>query len=241
MEARIVAMFQRVLQRAPNAAEVGDARQLLALAKLPEEDLPTNPTQADWQYGYGRVDSQTHTVDFTALPFFSGSAWQGSTSYPDGRLGWVQLSAAGGHPGDDLEHTAIRRWTAPHTGLYRINSRLNHEPSVGDGIHSAIVHSTSGLLAGGDLHHASQELALYDVQLDAGQTLDFVVDIAGELNSDQFLWHIEIASLSPVAGSDQPTQWNSLTDFPRSTTDKLDAWEQLAQVLLCSNEFLFVD
>ena len=112
---------------------------------------------------------------------------------------------------------------------------------MGDGIHSAIVHSTSGLLAGGDLHHASQELALYDVQLDAGQTLDFVVDIAGELNSDQFLWHIEIASLSPVAGSDQPTQWNSLTDFPRSTTDKLDAWEQLAQVLLCSNEFLFVD
>ena len=37
------------------------------------------------------------------------------------------------------------------------------------------------------------------------------------------------------------TTWNSKTDFSSGSTPKLNPWEQLAHVLLCTNEFLFVD
>ncbi len=50
---------------------------------------------------------------FTALPHFTGSAWQGGAAWPDAKLGWVQLTATGGHPGNDRSHAAVRRWTAP--------------------------------------------------------------------------------------------------------------------------------
>jgi len=35
--------------------------------------------------------------------------------------------------------------------------------------------------------------------------------------------------------------WNSESDFTQNTTQHLMPLEQLAQVMLCSNEFLFVD
>jgi hypothetical protein len=36
-------------------------------------------------------------------------------------------------------------------------------------------------------------------------------------------------------------KWNSEADFPRNTVNLLTPLEQLAQVLMCSNEFMFVD
>jgi hypothetical protein len=63
------------------------------------------------------------------LPHFTGSAWQGGPAYPDGKLGWAQLTATGGHPGNDLAHAAVRRWTAPRDMRIRMQSTLIHEPN----------------------------------------------------------------------------------------------------------------
>jgi hypothetical protein len=81
------------------------------------------------------------------------------------------------------------------------------------------------------------------MSVSAGDTIDFVVDIGDELNSDQFLWS---CSITPVAGT-MPAAggvtiaWDSQRDFPSGDLPQLSPLEQLAQVLLCSNEFLFVD
>ena len=74
--------------------------------------------------------------------------------------------------------------------------------------------------------------------VEAGDTIDFVVDIGDVLNTDQFLWQ---CSLTPAGTSAAQGPWNSEADFPKNTTQELTPLEQLAQVLLCSNEFLFVD
>ena len=53
--------------------------------------------------------------------------------------------------------------------------------------------------------------------------------------------------IKPVIGADVTSDneraiiWDSRNDFPHETIEKLTAWEQLAQALLCSNEFLFID
>lgn len=243
-QARVEQMFQQVLQRRATESEIADALSFVdSIDAAPPSPAspPASPPADDWQYGYGKIDADgASIVGFTALPYFSGTAWQGGASYPDPKLGWVQLSAAGGHPGNDLDHAAIRRWTAPHDGVFRIRSKLTHEPTVGDGIHARVIHSSQGVLTSISLHHDSLDIDHLDVHLSAGQTLDFAVDIGGGLNSDQFLWQIDIDD-QQVKQSDSALAWNSLADFPSTQEHSLTAWEQLAQVLLCSNEFMFID
>ena len=80
-------------------------------------------------------------------------------------------------------------------------------------------------------------LEVDSVALEAGDTIDFVVDFNADLNSDQYLWTCTISE----AAAETPRSWKFDIDFPRDANDQLSPLQQLAQVLLCSNEFLFVD
>ncbi len=235
---RIATMFRHVLQRSPTNIELADAVALVNSTAAPKSH-PKAITSADWQYGYGTLDQESERVSgFTPLPHFTGAAWQGGKSWPDKDLGWVQLTATGGHPGNDRAHAAIRRWTAPRDMEIRIESKLQHEPTVGDGIRAFVVSSKSGVLRSKTVHHDRAELNLESLAVSKGDAIDFLVDIGDVLNSDQYLW---TTTIRPTEASETTTRWNSANDFPTKTVAQLDPWEQLAQVLLCTNEFMFVD
>lgn len=232
-------MFQEVLQRDPSPREIEESRALVARASA-EEAAPVSRTSQDWEYGYGSVDEAGGRVaSFTPLPHFTGSAWQGGEQYPDGKLGWVQLSATGGHPGNDRQHAAIRRWRAPETTRIQIVSELAHEVAAGDGVRAFIVSSTRGILQTAHAHQKTAVLNVESLEVAAGETVDFVVDIGDVLNSDQYLWKVDISPLGE--DSKAAVAWDSIADFPADSTPRLTPWQQLAQVLMCTNEFLFVD
>src|SRR5262249_50799408 len=119
----------------------------------------------------------------------------------------------------------------------------------GDGIRVRIVSSREGQLATWSLHHKSADTRVTDISLKQGDTLDFVVDLGprGDVGWDDFAWAVTITKEpgdSPVAGDDSGSIWDSKEDFsgpPGATPKPLNAWEKLAQVLLESNEFAFVD
>jgi hypothetical protein len=188
---------------------------------------------------------------FHALPHFTGAAWQGGPTWPDAGLGWVQLTAAGGHAGNDLQHAAVRRWKAPKSMTVAVHSEAIHDAAAGDGIRCRIVSSRSGTLAEATLHHAERSFDLAAFNVEAGETIDFVVDFHANLNNDQFLWTPKIVTAfteeQPAAddpASDDPaktTGWNAKTDFAGPRAVMLKPWEQLAQVLLISNELMFAD
>ncbi len=173
---------------------------------------------------------------FTKLPHYTGSAWQGGPAWPDATLGWVQLTAAGGHAGNDLAHAAVRRWTAPRAMSIDVKSKLLHETPAGDGVRGFLLHRRSGKLASATVHNSSADLSTAGLTMEAGDTLDFCVDIGGSLNNDQFTWQIEITSAGNPA-----IVWNSASDFRNQGQSRTDPWTLLAQVLLSSNEFMFVD
>lgn len=234
---RVKTLFRQTLQREPSEAEIADALLLVSQAGSERTRMP-KPRVDDWKYGYGAYDEASARITgFTPLPHYTGVAWQGGPKWPDSELGWVQLTAAGGHPGNDRQHAAVRRWTAPRDMKITLQSQLVHEPAAGDGIRAFIVSSRAGLLDSRTIHQDTAMLnsAAFDVK--AGETIDFVVDIGDVLNSDQYLWEVTIAE----AGDAERVSWNSAYDFPKATADQLEPWEQLAQVLLCTNEFLFVD
>ncbi len=236
---RVRHLFQRILQRDPTTSEIGDALQLVSSAEeTTVERVP--PTVADWSYGYGEVNEAEHQlVGFKPAPYFTGTAWQGGTEWPDAKLGWVNLTAVGGHPGNTRQHACVRRWTAPRDMTVNIISKLTHEPAAGDGIRAFVLTSQKRELHAAKAHQNTIELNTDAVTVKAGDIIDFVVDIDKVLNNDQFLWQISIADND---GTDpEYSHWHAHADFARNTVEKLSAWEQLAHVLLCTNEFMFVD
>ena len=77
----------------------------------------------------------------------------------------------------------------------------------------------------------------------AGDTLDFIVDIGDGLNSDQFLWRTNsgIGQLRRrracgVRGLGCQKDFAAPPRRSHSTP-----WEQLAQTLMLTNEFMFID
>jgi hypothetical protein len=93
-------------------------------------------------------------------------------------------------------------------------------------------------------------LEVDSVTLEAGDTIDFVVDFNADLNSDQYLWKATIEEIAApsndaTAGANATESaaatWNSVRDFANKSPRYLDPWHQLAQVLLLSNELMFVD
>lgn len=239
---RVRRIYGHLFQRAPTADEMEHALGFV------QEDAPQVIVEVDhsksWQYGFGEWDESTGKVkDFKPMPHFTGSAWQGDEAWPSEKLGWAQLTATGGHPGNDRKHAVVRRWIAPADGIYAVKSTLLHEPAPGDGIRSFISHSQQGRLHAGRLHQGSADLNFDTLAFNAGDTLDFVVDIGEVLNSDQFLWSMRIQQAASVgAGGDAANQsWDAEKDFFAQPQSQLNAWEQFVQVLMLANEFMFVD
>ena len=239
------AVFRLAFQRTATPQEIEAALKFVADAETPPKFEPSE-TAKSWSYGWGKFDPTAgKTVSFQPIPHYTGAAWQGGAAWPDSVIGWVQLTATGGHPGNDLDHAAIRRWTAPKAMRISIRSEAKHEPMPGDGFRASISSSRTGPLASLILHQRSADLSVAELQVEAGETLDFVADIGGSLGHDQFLWTIELKEL-PAAGATPAqrtavTTWNSKADFVGPPTIRLEPWEQLAQILLVSNEFLFID
>jgi hypothetical protein len=242
--ARVRRLYQQAFQRDPTQAQI-DAALVFVLTPSRAEAVTTSSQARDWQYGYGEFSESDGRVHFEPLPYFTGAAWQGGPEWPDAKLGWVQLTAAGGHPGNDAQHAVIRRWTAPCAGVATIRSTATHREEVGNGINCSIVSSRQGLLKSASVHNGQETLEVEALIVEAGDTVDFIADVAEDLNSDQFLWTVDsivvARATSEAAPSVADEPWNSQRNFGGEAVNDLTPWEQLAQVLLLSNEFSFVD
>jgi hypothetical protein len=163
-----------------------------------------------WQFGYGTYDEASQRTTFIALPHWTGSAWQGSAALPDPSLGWVLVHAGGGHPGDQA-HASIRRWIAPRSGVVAISGKLQHPSESGDGVRGRVVSSRSGLAGQWRAQKADTPTEIAKIAVEAGDTLDFVVDCFGDVNADSFAWAVDI-KLSGAAG-EALGAWNSAANF----------------------------
>ena len=247
-ERRIEKLYQIVFQRSATAGQIDLARQFLAEARLlPPMELP-KPVVSSWQYGFGEYDESLQRVKgFEPLKHFVEEGWQGGPNWPDEKLGWVRLMGEGGHAGNDLQHAAIRRWIAPRHAVVSVKGTLVHEYKEGDGIRGRIVSSRSGQLGSWTLQNDKAETKIDSLEVEPGETIDFLVDFNANLNHDHFKWSPVIKSKDGPGGGgsgDDATEWSANKDFsgpPEPPLPSLSPWEKFAQVLLLSNEFLFVD
>jgi hypothetical protein len=233
---RINRLYQFALRRDAAVEELADA---LEFVDRPEPtDYAQIRNQLAWQYGWGTFDEANAKIQFEPMPFYSADAWQGGSSLPDGALGWAMLNSTGGHPGD-AAHMVIRRWVAPANGTLHIEGVLSHASQQGDGVRGRIFTSRGGLLGSWDAFHSEASTAPTALTVEAGDTVDFISDCRAAVDHDSFGWTVTLR-LTPADG--QPEQvWDSVSGFHGPLQPPLSRWEELAQVLLMSNEFMFVD
>jgi mono/diheme cytochrome c family protein len=239
---KLTQLHRICFQRAPDKDELALAKRFL-LAQNATNDAQMQPPA--WQYGWGAFDEKAkRTKSFTALTHFSSYAWQGGTNLPDPQLGWVLLNAEGGHPGDDLQHAAIRRWIAPRDGVISISGELHHPEEKGDGIRARVVSSGSGVAGEWTAFHNKTPAAVHDIRVKRGDTVDFMTDCRESVSYDSFAWAPRIKYTSPTRAQDEPAEWDAKAGFagpPKEKPKSLDPWQKYAQVLLLANETMFVD
>ncbi|MSU63320.1 MAG: DUF1553 domain-containing protein [Pedosphaera sp.] len=240
---KIRALYHATLQRDPSVEEIGLATRFF----VTQVSLPLfEPEMPAWYYGYGNYEpARKRVTEFSVLPAFTNNVWQGSGNLPDAKLGWVMLNNAGGHPGNDREHAAIRRWMAPSDLVISINGTLGHDADKGDGVRGWIVSSGGGELGAWTAKKSKAETKLARVEIKKGEAIDFVVDCGETVDSDGFTWAptIKVISSPQPIPPGAPTDWNARLDFggPKEIPQPVTAWEKYAQVLLMSNELAFLD
>lgn len=230
-------LFMRILQREPELREVTAAAQFIRQVQTSQQKTGT---AAGWSYGYGELDdAKKQLVSFTALPTFVDGRWAGGPALPDLKLGWTSLNKGGGHPGGP-KLAAVRRWTADADCRVLLVCSVSHEPEQGDGVRFVVVKNSNEILADVVAAHGATTAAAKGVDLKAGETLDFVTHCQANESHDSFQSQIMITQ--SVDGN-VTRVWKSADDFRESEAAeaRLDAWAQLAQTLILTNEFLFVD
>lgn len=130
---------------------------------------------------------------------------------PDPQIGWAFLYSAGGHAGSDQQRSPIRRWTAPAGGVISISGSLHHPSENGDGVRGRVVSSRSGLAAEFVAEHKAVDANIAAIEVQPGDTLDFLTDCRESVTSDSFAWSITI-KLKATNGKE--IAWAADKSFP---------------------------
>ncbi|MFT5499555.1 MAG: hypothetical protein ACI9TH_004971, partial [Kiritimatiellia bacterium] len=250
--ARIDILYRQILGRSPSGEEreLGLAFISSQASNAPEE-VDTESSVDDWRYGWGRYDEAAQRVtDFQPFPFYDGNQWKGGREENDPVLGRASLNAQGGNAGLNAERAVIRRWIAPRGGRLSLTGLLSSganasEPN-GDGVRGRVVSSRAGQLGVWLAHGTEEPTEFQGVPVEPGDTIDFVVDARGLEMHGRYRW-APVLTLAPhqAVTEDEKVVWESEKDFKARThqaaVSPFDAWDRYAQVLLESNEFMFID
>lgn len=233
-------MFQQVWSRAPSNVELEAATEFL---RQPVEAFePTLDARALFSYGTARIDTQQAVTQFTPFAVYTDNRWQAAKAFPtDAPYGHAFLSRENGHTPADTSMAVVRRFTAPFAGQIRVRGQMGHQSDKGDGVRTSIWI--------GPKRHWDQTqkknnrpYGPINGKVEAGQTIDLVASAGQSDSFDSFYWRVSIrltATDGRVLEADSQKHFSGPTD--EGSDEPLDRLAQLAQTLLMSNEFAFVD
>jgi hypothetical protein len=250
-------IYRLVFGRAATANELSLALSFIEeQGQNPDQSPPPKPSQ--WQFGFGNCNETSGKLESfqpfpvfvapnqqmallaTTFPVFT-EVWQVSNRLPDPVAGFANLTSSGGEPGGPA-YAVVRRWIAPEDGTAHITGTVGHKVAreLSDGIRARILSSRSGQLGHWSVAKTTAEANVKDVEVKSGDAIDFVVDCGATAHGDEFTWAPTIR-LVPRDKDKPEIVSSSAKEFRGPSPRKLLPWEQLALVILQSNELVFVD
>lgn len=236
----VKSLYRQAFQREPGTEELAEGIRFLEGQQILADARGNHQTLGNWQYGWGYYDGEAKRAYFNPLDNWDSKTkhWQPTVGLPDGEkgFGYLHLHRDGGHPSNDPKRGAVARWTAPEATGIALGGKVKYPSEKGDGVHLRVVHSRMGLVYEMEIGATEEKvLELKGLEMEKGDTLDFVVDCRAGSDYDSFAWTLD---LRREGSSDK--QWSYAEGYggPGRIATPL---ENLAQALLCANEFMFVD
>jgi hypothetical protein len=246
----VQALYRRVLLRNPQPKEVELAQRFVGDA----EHLARRASAFVWEYGHGQVKTDASgrvtLADFTRLEHFgkvgqSTHRWYPTKTFPDKEYGHFYIGAGNAHPG--ARWPVVMKWTAPfEKEKLRITGEIKRASDKGNGVRAWIISSRTGRVREDLVPPAGAVQMTAELEVSQDETLWFVVEAEkNDTNSDGFNWAPRIERVDPEGKLTEITRQD--TDFcgpdgwPLKRTKPQSPLAQLAQVLMMSNEFQFVD
>ena len=215
----IKAIYRTILQRDPTAIEIDITEAWLGRAQ-------SSRTSGAWDYGY----LQKGSLLFKPLPHFEKGRWRGTQELPDQTLGWLNWTSNGGHPETD-KHATLK-WTAIESGKVNITGSFVAPSKKGNGLIARIMKPDGEILGEWTLNPTEGvPTKLIGIEVKEGDELWFVADSRDEVAFDSFRWAPKISDLKGLI-SDAENDFSGPGLAPQA---------QLAQTLLLSNEFFYID
>lgn len=232
IEGQVDAVYRKVHGRTPEAPEFKAATEFVQASI----DSPPVSRDSIWQYGYGPAGREGQD-GFVALSHWTGNSYQASDQLPDPEMRFVRATSAGGHPGENDQVSLVRRWVAPDSGRVRIRGTLKHSREGSDGVVASIRHRGT-ILATVPLAMGQAKTTVPVIDVKAGEIIDLIVAPGPTSRADSFSW---IATIQGAGGQLDGRSWDSRADFRGPPPPMLDPIAQLAQALMLTNEFLYLD
>ncbi|MEC7564805.1 MAG: PSD1 and planctomycete cytochrome C domain-containing protein [Planctomycetota bacterium] len=237
-------IFQSALSRTPTVAE----REALSdfVSNQTELYLAKQGMQKVWAYGYGSVaETDSKLVSFTPFPHFENDQWQLGPGYPYKGSFWAGLNATAGHPG--VDKPVILKWTSPINGTIKLTGMVEHPSPAGNGVRFTVTTDRQGQQGQWQVAHQRHDIKIPPFAVEANEVVYMVLDMNGELTSDNFNWTLEIQHIGEMR--EVVETWNSIAGFHGPLGDpswvedsaRRRALVDLCHVLLSSNEFAYVD
>ena len=218
---KINELYRLIYQREPTRTQLRLGAQFVRAAETPPVvETAVKPSVRDWKYGHGEFDADGKEGErvYGVAPLHRRSLAGRYRPGPIRSLGWLQLTATGGHAGNDLKHAVIRRWISPVAGAVSITGTIKHERAEGHGIRAYLFSSRHGLLGNWVLHNQSAETKAENLAVEPGDTIDFIVSIHESLNNNDFNWSPMIRLAEPNAIHDAngyAREWDAKKGFQR--------------------------
>jgi hypothetical protein len=236
-EQRIQQIYRRVYQRAAAPQDLADG---LAFIREQTDYKPEPPPKTDWQYGMA-VQGADKLWRFTETKRWQNREWQ---SFDKKAL--VKVTETGGLTGNTA--ASVRRWVAPADGF------LDIEGSIA----ATTKNSSAGVRARAELQRKGQppqELGawkaakaavatnLAHIEVRKGDTIDFAV-LPGSGAQENYTWAPFLRIADAEGNHPAKHDWNAQSEFagpPPAPPKGMTPWEKYAQVLLLTNEFVYVN
>ncbi len=226
---RVASLFRLALGRSASESETAAALEFIST-------VDREPPPAVWQNGYGNWNAATKKMSFTPMAHRGKDRESPQLKYPSPTHGYVALSAKGGHPGQDVMLGAVRRWSSGGGGDFRIEGEVHVASKHSGGVRARVATDRRGVIGEWDVPaDVRTSVTLPKVTLASGEELYFILDSKGDANSDGFSWSPLIKDAKSGASVS-----SAAAEFGR-VVNRQDAWSALAQTLLQSNEFNFID
>ena len=247
--AEVDSLYRRILAREPTADEKALAQRFIDDATALNGEKPFR-----WSYGTMTLtraaDGKPAFSDFQPFAHLTERGgggqrlWSPSEKIPsaDAKWGHAFWANYGGHaaPGNIV---VTARWHAPSDLKVQIDAALSRKTDRGDGVRAWIHNSRTGVLAEYFCTPQNKQIPTSitaDVQ--KGDVISFIVHNETSTDSDSFEWQPVITRAdSGDLLTNAKNDFCNANRWPFGRPQPQQPMSQLAQVLLMSNEFMFMD